>query len=364
MRPRQSSSGPSARTRARRSLACTAQPCATLAAALLLASVPLAAASVSGVVINRSTGEPEPRVAITLISFAQGMDPIEEVYSGTDGAFELAKEVPGMGMLRTDHQGVTYSTMLAPQVDRSNVTIEIYNAVETPLTPIGRILILEPGGSEMVVNESYLYQNATNPPVTFRDAERGSLRFHLPEAAKGVVQVEASGPARTPLNAIAEQTQEPEIYKVDFPIKPGENRISLTYLVPQADRDTFTSRSLYPGLQTRIAVPAGVEVAGEQLGDLGSEPSSGATIYEIEGGGDFTVALSGAGRIQRGSAGGESSSGASSGGGGGGGSSISIEEAGLHKELPWLIGIAVAILALGFFNLYTSKAGGQPQQGK
>ena len=74
-------------------------------AMLLLATLPLAAASVSGVVTNRTSGKPEPRVALTLISFAQGMDPIEEVYSDPDGKFEFVKEVPGMGMLRTDHQG-------------------------------------------------------------------------------------------------------------------------------------------------------------------------------------------------------------------------------------------------------------------
>ena len=82
-----------------------------LALIFLLCALPLAAASVSGVVVNRTTGKPEPRVALTLISFAEGMDPIEEVYSGPDGKFEFVKPVPGMGMLRTDHEGVTYSTM-------------------------------------------------------------------------------------------------------------------------------------------------------------------------------------------------------------------------------------------------------------
>lgn len=333
---------------------CTAKPCATVALLLLLASLPLAAASVSGVVTNKTTGKPASRVALTLISFAQGMDPVEEVYSGPDGKFEFVKPVPGMGMLRTDHQGVTFSTMLSPNVDRSNVAVSVYDVVDKPaLSPTGRVLVLEPGGSEMVVNESYLFQNATNPPVAYRDAERGTLRFYLPEAAKGIVQVEASGPARMPLKSVAEKTDDPEIYKVDFAIKPGGNRISLTYLVPQADGEAFTSRTVYPDLQTRIAVPAGVEVGGDNLQELGTEPSTQAKIYEIGGGGDFTVTLSGAGRLARGSSGGggEATAASSS-----GANEITVEPAGLHDELPWLLGIGAAILALGFFNLYTSKS--------
>ena len=319
---------------------------------VLFAALPLCAASVSGVVTNRTTGKPEPRVALTLISFAQGMDPIEEVYSGPDGKFEFVKEVPGMGMLRTDHDGVTFSTMLSPDIDRSNVSVDIYDVVDSPaLAPMGRVLVLEPGGTEMVINESYLFHNVTDPPVAYRDAERGTLRFYLPEAAKGIVQVEASGPARTPLNAVAEKTDDPAIYKIDFPIKPGENRISLTYLIPHEDGEPFTSPTVYPDLQTRIAVPEGVEVDGDDLEELGTEPSTQAKIYEIGGGSDFTVTLSGAGRLQRGSSSSAEGSAASS-----SATEISIEPAGLHKELPWLLGIAIAILALGFFNLYTSKS--------
>jgi hypothetical protein len=319
-----------------------------------VAATPLAAASVSGVVINRTTGKPEPRVALTLISFAQGMDPIEEVYSGPDGKFEFVKEVPGMGMLRTDHQGVTYSTVLSPDVDRANVAVDVYEAKTAPaIAPMGRVLVLEPGGSQMVVNESYLFENSTDPPVTFRDADRGALRFFLPESAKGIVQVEAIGPARMPLNAVAEKTADPAIYKVDFPIKPGENRISLTYMVPQTDGQAFTSKTEYPGLQTRVAIPSGVEVSGADLTDLGAEPTTQAKIFEVGGGGDFSITVSGSGSL-RGRSSGESAEGAPA---AGGPAEITIEPAGIHKELPWILGIAIAILALGFFNLYRAKAG-------
>ena len=320
----------------------------------LLFALPCLAAGPSGVVINQTTGEPAPRVAMTLISFAEGMDPIEEVYTDTDGRFAFAKEVQGAGMLRTDHEGVTYSTMVRPGA-MSDLQVPIYDAAATPrIAPTGRILILEPGQAEMVVNESYLFENQGNK--TYRDADNGSLQFYLPAEAKGVVQVQASGPARMPLNAQAEPTGEGDLYKVDFPIKPGENRISLSYLVPHQDGGVLAVRSPYEGVQTRVAAPAGVAIEGDGLIAMGQEPTTGTSIYEVPQGDNFEITLSGQGRLPRN----EAAAGASSGGGAAGTSApteISIEQAPIAKEIGWIAGLTAAILALGFFVLATNRRG-------
>ncbi len=301
----------------------------------------------SGVVINRTKGKPEARVPVTLISFAQGMDPIEEVYTDADGRFEFSKEVVGAGMLRTDHQAVGYSKMLRPGA-MNDLEVEIYEVIDEPtLAPTGRVFVLEPGAGEMVINESYLYENQLDPPATFRDEARGTLRFYLPPEAKGIVQVEATGPARMPLKAVAEKTSEPNIYKVDFAIKPGENRISLTYLTPHPDGESeFISKSPYAAIQTRIAAPAGVELSGENLQSFGEEPSTKATIYEVLNGGDFRLTIKGQGRLTR--------SAPAPPAGGGSPNEISIEPAPIAKEGPLVMGLAAAILALGFFLLLTT----------
>ncbi len=318
-----------------------------------------ASAAINGVAINRTTGEPVARIPITLISFAQGMDPIEEVYTDAEGRFAFVKEVSGgPAMLRSEFDGVSYSKMIPPGQPQQGVEVEVFNAAEEPITPTGRVLVLEPGDAQIIINESYLFENSTNPPKTYRDAERGTLRFYLPPAAKGVVQVEASGPARMPLKQVADPTSDPEIYKVDFAIKPGENRISLTYLLPhEGGESQIEGRSEYQGLQTRIAVPAGVELQGDGLRSLGKEPTTQAEIFEVAAS-PFAVTVVGSGRLSRGSSQ-QPSGGATAGGGGGSPTEITIESAPISKESPWVFGIAGAILALGFIRLFLLGDGGK-----
>ncbi len=309
-----------------------------------------ASAAINGVAVNGTTGKPVARIPITLISFAQGMDPIEEVYTDAEGRFTFVKDVSGgPAMLRSEFDGVSYSKMIPPGAPRQGVEVEVFQTASEAIRPTGRVLVLEPGSSELIVNESYLFENTSQPPMTYRDAERGTLRFYLPPAAKGVVQVEGSGPARMPLKQSADPTSEENIYMVDFPIKPGENRISLTYLVPHRGESALEPRSVYPNLQTRIAVPAGVELEGAGLTSMGKEPSTQAEIFELAAAGPLAVTVRGSGRLSRGESGG---GGAAAGAGGGSQTSISVQPAPIAKEAPWVFAIAAAILALGFLRLY------------
>lgn len=325
---------------------------------LFLGCAAAASAAINGVAINRTTGEPVARIPITLISFAQGMDPIEEVYTDADGRFAFVKEVSaGPAMLRSEYDGVSYSKMIPPGAPQQDVEVEVFQSAEEPIRPTGRVLVLEPGEAELVVNESYLFENSTSPPKTYRDAERGTLRFYLPPEAKGIVQVEASGPARMPLKQVADPTDEENIFMVDFAIKPGENRISLTYLLPHGGESVIEGRSPYEGLQTRIAVPSGVELEGDGLTSMGREPNTQAEIFEVASAGPFAVTVRGSGRLARG---GGAGSGGAPAAGGGAPTEITIEQAPISKEAPWVFGIAGVILALGFIRLFLQGDGSAP----
>ena len=68
-----------------------------------------------------------------------------------------------------------------------------------------------------------------------------------------------------PSTALPSETA--HVYKVDFPLKPGENRIELTYVLPHEDGGEFTVRSMYPTLETRVAGSRRLEPGG-----LGHQP--------------------------------------------------------------------------------------------
>ncbi len=337
---------------------------ARLAVASLMVCAGMAQTSFEGIVINETTGQPQPRVILTLVSFAGGMTPIEEVRSGPDGRFTFQKSLPGVsaqqpmrGMLRAEFEGISYSEMIRGGSPTSGLRVAVYSvSSENVPAPHSHVVILEPTGSEMVVSETFLYSNDRRPPRSFRDPEKGTLRFYLPPEAKGVVQVSYAGPARMPLNSSATPAGDPNIFKADVPLRPGDNQIDLTYLVPHQDGGVFESRVVYPGVKSRIALPAGVKAESEALRSMGQEPRTQASLFETLTDEPYKLTISGQGRL--GPAGGASPSSAEAGAGGGG--SLRIAPAPVRKELVWVLALTCGILGLGFYRLLTSKA---PQAG-
>ena len=325
-----------------------------LAAGLLAA--PLHAA-IQGTVVNATTGKPVPRIPVTLVKFggAQGMAPVSELNTDAAGKFSFDEALlelgsqPVHGMLRTDHEGISYTKMIVPDVTLDDIQIEVYDiAAGETLKPDMTAFLLEPGSDVTIINQFFQFTNSQSPPVTFSNADEGTLQFYLPPAAQSSVQVRATGPAGMPLPSSATKTNREDVYKVDFPLKPGRNLIELTYHVPTAEAENFTSRVLYDDVEIRFVIPQGVSVEGNDLELIGQEPQSLASIYEYKGEGEFSLKISGEGQLSRGGPAGE-------GGGGGGGNEISIAPAPLAAELWWVIAITAAILGVGFYNLLSSK---------
>ena len=311
-----------------------------------------ASAAVNGRVVNATTGQPAAGATVILISFAQGMDPIEEVFADSDGSFAFTKELvssgsqPLAGLVRAEFEGIAYTTRVM-KGQTANMEALVYESTSRRLDPTGRILLLHPGANELLINESYLFENNLDPAVTYSDPDNGSLRFYLPPEAKGIVQVEGQGPARMPLSSSAVESDEKDIWMVDFPVKPGNNQISLTYLIPYSGEAELLLRTPYKSMMTRVAIPEAVEVLSEGVQSLGQEQQTGAMIYEMPATTDFRLAFKGVGAMR-----GASSVQASD---PGEADEIRIEATPVSQEMPWLFALAGAILVIGFYNLYSSK---------
>lgn len=309
---------------------------------LLLASAPLWAA-VTGVITNGTTGKPQPGVTIAMMSMSEnGMTPLGAATSGPDGSFTLDKSPRGPALLQVDWQGVSYNHVLTPGSPANGLAINIYDASKIPgAAKVSQHLVLfEPGDSQLAISETWFFKNDGNK--TFNNPAEGTLRFYLPAAAKGEVQVRATAPGGLPLERPAEKTGKGDTYKVDFPIKPGETRIDIAYAVPFAPGGEFSGRMLGPGAPTRLIAPDGVTLSGPAVTSLGQEPQTRAGIYQVTGS-RYTVKIEGTGSLR---AAAESAGDEDSG-------------PGIDQILPpildhrfLLTGLALAILAAGFLMLY------------
>ncbi len=333
---------------------------AVVALCFLLLAAP-ATAAIEGVVLNGTTGREQAGVEVTLLKLDQGMVPVATARSDSYGKFRFGESVAGTGgqpapvLLRAEFDGVTYNQMIPPGSRTGDVKLTVYRSAPAQGkagAPQTHIALLEPSGGQMIVVEYFLYSNRAQPPVTYADARQGTLRFYLPPAAKGVVKASATGPGGMPLHETAEKTDQPDTYKVRFPIKPGESRIELTYLVPYQSPMAFEMRSLYDGLVTRVAAPSGVTLSGEGLEPMPENPQIKASIFSLPPVRSFDLSISGEGKLSREK---ESS------GEGSDGESITIIPAPIHDQLWWILGSVLTILALGFYTLYSAGPAGAPK---
>jgi hypothetical protein len=316
----------------------------------ILLAVP-AMAAVTGTVVNRTTGKPEPGASVGFYRFGQGgMEEAARTKTDGAGAFTFDQEPPAQGpsMLRVEIDGVTYNHMMPPGTPATGITLNVFNASKQPgEAKVGKHMILfEPSGGQMTINETYLFENPGK--TTWFDPAGGTLRFYLPPEAKGNVEVHGTAPDGMAVPVPTDKTPVRDVYAAKFEIKPGETRFDLTYSMPYTEGAPFTGKIVTRDENTYLIAANGVTLKGEGLNDLGLEPKTQAHIYGFTGsaykleltGSAAPAASAGAGASDQQDAGPQ------------------IEEIlpRVYRKAPMILALALGILALGFALLYRAPA--------
>jgi len=171
------------------------------------------------------------------------------------------------------------------------------------------------------------------------------LKFYLPAAAKGIAQVKATAPQGMPIDRAADKTNQKDIYKVDFPIKPGETEFQITYVIPYSSGAVFEGKVVAKTDEpTLLVAPQGITLQGEGLELKGQEPQSKASVFSVKTAA-YKVQITGSMPV--------ASSDADSGDNG-----PSLEEVPpriFRQNMKWILALALGILALGFIVLYRAQ---------
>jgi hypothetical protein len=304
-------------------------------------------ASVDGTVINATTGKPQASVVVSLVQpGAQGMQTLGSVKSDAEGKFKFAKEVPpGPALVQAIYQGATYNLILPPGGPTTGVHVKVYDSTaKAGVAKVSQHMILiEPTSASLDIGETFLVENEST--TTFQDPVKGSVQFYLPEAAGGKVKVMINAPGGMPIERPADKTKEKNVYKIAYPVKPGESRFDVSYSLPPTD--TFASKILHGEGVTRLVTPSTVTLSGDGIESLGQEPQTKAHIYNA-GGAQYAVKITGTGslRNQEAPAPDEDT----------GAPQIEEKPARVYTRMEWVLGLAFAILGLGGVLLYRRGA--------
>ena len=265
---------------------------------LFVLVTPLCAiAAVDGVVINGSTGKPAPSVVVSLVQpGANGMQTVASVKSDADGKFRIDKEYPpGPALLQGLLGGASYPLMITPGSPTTGLKLVVFDPTTNPEAAkvSQHMILLEPKTTALDVSETFICQNETRS--TYVDAARGSLQFYLPDSAASSARVTVNAPGGMPIQRSPEKAGKPGLYKINYPIKPGETRFDLTYSMPASTE--FSGKKVDPATPTRLVTPSTVTLSGDSLDNLGQEPQTQAHIYSATGVA-YKVAIEGTGTLR------------------------------------------------------------------
>ena len=310
-------------------------------------------ASIDGIVINRTTNMPQSGVTVTLVKPGQqGMQTLGTTITNLSGHFVFQNDRPGGGpqLLQATYKGVNYNKLLTPNIPTSNVELEIFEATNSP--SVARIaqqmMLIEPSSSQIAVSETSILQN--NSTTTYNNEKLGSLRFYLPPAANGQVRVNVQGPQGMPLPRAAEKTEEEGIFKVNYPVKPGETQFEIAYVLPAGTPFTFRGKVVnvkgMPAGPLRLIAPSGVTFSGSDIQSVGTEPKTQAGIYNVLASNAFSFDIAGTGSLRSGEAAGADTS-----------DSPQVTEGPprIYQHMMWLLTLAGAILAIGLVLLFRTR---------
>jgi hypothetical protein len=321
------------------------------ALALLLAfSLPLLA--IDGVAVNVTTGKPQAGVAINLVQPSQnGMVQLGNTTTDSQGQFKIDKQIPpGPGLIQATYQDTTYNQIITPGMAITGIQVKVYDATKKAgvAKTLEHLILLEPGVDNLRISETFVLGNQTN--LTFNDPAKGSIQFYLPPATGGKAQVVITAPGGMPITRPPVKTSTAGVYKIDYPVKPGDTRMDVTYTLPAADK--FAGKVMASETATHLVTPPAVTITGDGIEPAGREPQTQANIYNLTGL-DYNLLIEGIGSLR-----GEDSA-ASSGqaqGDDSGSPQVEVKKPRLYAQLAWVLGLAFGILALGGTMLYRRGA--------
>jgi hypothetical protein len=342
-----------------------------LAILVCFASLIVSAGTLQGTVRNGTTGQPAAGVDVILIQLQGGMQPVGNTKTDAQGHFEFTHPQIGAGpmLVRAVYRGVNYHEPIPP--GKTTAEVQVFEPTDKAgaFAIAARAVILQPNATDLLVGEEYSIENKTQPPMAYFH-QNGSFVFALPDGAE-LSQVSAAGASGMP---VVQGTIDKGkgLEAIDFPFRPGESNVRISYKVPYAGSETkLRISSPYAVARLAVFAPPGVTVSGDGFAPAGQEQGFNAYMREsVAANTPVIVKVSGTAPMQSSSQGGGAGGGVPAGGASGsagsqdpsvnsraesGGDAATATATTIPARLDslkWiLVGGFAAIFALGFVYL-------------
>ena len=219
----------------------------------------LAAGTISGVVMDRTTGAIAAGDPVALIAFGNGMQVASEARTDAHGRYTLEVPDAGQHLVRVDHQKAAYFQPI-PDGART-VDVDVYDVapVVAGIATEADVLSMQTapgtGGSAggLHVTEDFFVRNSSEPART--QLSDHAFEFYLPDDVK-LEGSAAMGPGGRPVASSPVHLPGKGHYAFVFPVRPGETRFQVSYTVPYTGKEMgWTQREALPTENLVVLLP-------------------------------------------------------------------------------------------------------------
>ena len=250
---------------------------------ILVSAANAHAFNVRGTVTNGTTGKPVAAAHVIVIQPSAGMLEVGSA-EAKDGKFEvpnLSNDAP-VFVLRVEYAGTTYNEPVRVTGQDQTVDISVFETTTSwdQVSVVVPHLAAARTGDELVIEQMYEITNATSPAKTIMGKD-GAFKVFLPADMDSLTDCFiASG--EMPLKRTPIPTDIADLYGIDYPIRPGITRLSISYHIPYTG--TYTLKHKFAQAvshMTVFAVDSTLTVSSTSHQFASTESVHGMTAYAV-----------------------------------------------------------------------------------
>jgi hypothetical protein len=305
---------------------------------------PATALELQGTIRNGTTGQPVTGVVVEALNPHKGML-VEQVYEVVDGSFAFGglSDSIQVYLVRVDYQKVAYSELF---IARGEAPEPIAFTVYDTSAAWGGITVSLPNfylkreRNQLRIEKLFEITNRTDPPRTITGA---GIPIFIPDdhtAINSAFTMEHN----IPIHLEPQATDDPDIYHIHYPIKPGVTQLALSFTVPYENGRYDYEEPLPMALQLVrfLTDDPQLEILSRTLALEKSEEAHGYISYSVPAlAKSALLAVSFSGGIAAPAE--EEKS---------GGQQVIVRPVGMDSgSLPIVIALAVVLIALAFFSM-------------
>ena len=255
--------------------------------ALLLAFVvaPAHAFTIRGQVVNGTTGAAVNDAKVAVVNPSGGMMQEREV-EAKGGRFEVAglDDKAPIYLLRVDYDGVPYNVPVQVDGTDQDITVTVYESTSSwdGIKVSSPHLAASWQGNHLSIEQLFEISNESAPPRT-ATGDAGYFKLFIPAEMESLTTCFVTS-LGVPVDRGPIPTDEANVYRVEYPIRPGLTRIGIAYKVPYAGQYTMNAKILYDLAHVFVfLVDPEMQITSPSHTLQPSEPVHGMTAYSIHG---------------------------------------------------------------------------------